>query len=308
VKVYGTFSFQGLEKSELAGSTNLTDIQTFRDLYGLMSSERRAELDAIKSTVGVSDVKREDVEAELFGGGDVGVVTEREAGTFDELSGVDLKNERQRIEELMAQSFDQKSIDRGVALNAAVILKDPKKLGQTMREIEAALKTAQLDVQVTDWMTASGIVGQFIYVLRGVLTVAIFVIFLVTIVIINNSMVMATMDRVPEIGTMRAIGASRGTVMRMVLTETIALGLIAGGLGALAGVGMVAWLGAVGIPAGTTDILIFLFAGPRLHPTFTAMNVVVGIVVILVVSLISTLYPARLAANIQPVVAMQGKD
>jgi ABC-type antimicrobial peptide transport system permease subunit len=130
----------------------------------------------------------------------------------------------------------------------------------------------------------------------------------VTIVIINNSMVMATMDRVAEIGTMRAIGASRRTVMNMVLTETVVLGLLAGGLGALFGAGTVTWLGRVGIPAGTTDILIFLFAGPRLHPSVGLSNLVIGVVIIMIVSVVSTLYPARLASRIQPVVAMQGKD
>ena len=107
---------------------------------------------------------------------------------------------------------------------------------------------------------------------------------------------------------MRAIGASKGTVMTMVVTETVVLGLLAGGLGALVGAATVSWIGRVGIPAGTTDILIFLFAGPRFHPTWGVSNLVVGMVLILFVSIISTLYPARLAANIQPVVAMQGKE
>lgn len=308
VKVYGTFTFKGLEKSDLAGGTNIMDMMTFRELYGLMSSERRAELDAIKANVGVTDVARDDVEAALFGSDAPAEVTTREAGTFDELAGVDLKSETERMQELMNQAFDQTSIDKGIALNAAVILKDPKKLDETRAAINEAVSAAKMDIQVVDWLTASGIVGQFIFMLRGVLLVAIFVIFLVTIVIINNSMVMATMDRVPEIGTMRAIGAAKSTVMIMVVTETVVLGLLAGGLGALIGAATVSWIGQVGIPAGTTDILIFLFAGPRFHPTWAVSNLVVGVVLILFVSIISTLYPARLAANIQPVVAMQGKE
>lgn len=307
VKVYGTFSFKGLETSDLAGSINVMDMMTFRDLYGLMSSERRAELDAIKSQVGVADVQRDNVEDELFGADTVSV-GQRESGAFDELAGVDVKTELERAQELMAKTFDQAAIDHGVALNAAVLLKDPDRLKETQAALTKAMADAKLDVQVVDWLTASGIVGQFVYVLRGVLTVAIFVIFLVTIVIINNSMVMATMDRVAEIGTMRAIGAAKSTVMTMVLTETIVLGLLAGGLGALVGAGVVSWLGVEGISAGTNDTMVFLFAGPRLFPTFAASNLIVGVVVIMVVSIASTLYPARLAANIQPVVAMQGKD
>ena len=107
---------------------------------------------------------------------------------------------------------------------------------------------------------------------------------------------------------MRAIGAQRSTVTLMVFTETVILGLVAGGVGAALGAGVVSWLGVVGIPAGTTDVLVLLFAGPRLYPSFGVSNLVVGLVVILLVSLVSTLYPARIAARVQPVVAMQAKD
>jgi ABC-type lipoprotein release transport system permease subunit len=246
-------------------------------------------------------------EEDLFGEASATVGKQAATG-FDEFEGAKLTGERERMEALMSQVFDQKMIDDGVALNAAVILKDPKKQQETQKAIEAAMTANKLDIQVTDWQTAAGIVGQFIYVIRAVLYIAIFVIFLVALVIITNSMVMATMDRVTEIGTMRAIGAQRGYVTTMLLVETIVLGMVAGTMGALAGAGIVGlWMGTVGLPA-TTDILVFLFAGPRLYPTVALSNVVFAYVVVLVVSLLATMYPARLATRIQPVVAMQGKE
>ena len=44
VPVYGTFQFQGLEKSTLAGALNLMDLVSFRELYGFMSGEKLAEI------------------------------------------------------------------------------------------------------------------------------------------------------------------------------------------------------------------------------------------------------------------------
>jgi ABC-type antimicrobial peptide transport system permease subunit len=85
------------------------------------------------------------------------------------------------------------------------------------------------------------------------------------------------------------------------------LGLIAGGLGAITGGLLVAWMGVVGIPAGA-DILVFLFAGPRLHPTVGIDNLALGVISVLCVALISAAYPAILASRVQPVVAMQGKE
>jgi ABC-type lipoprotein release transport system permease subunit len=54
--------------------------------------------------------------------------------------------------------------------------------------------------------------------------------------------------------------------------------------------------------------LVFLFAGPRLYPTFGAGNLLIGFIAIFFVSIASTLYPARIATRIQPVVAMQRKE
>jgi ABC-type lipoprotein release transport system permease subunit len=191
-------------------------------------------------------------------------------------------------------------------LNAAIILKDPTKILETAQAIRAVIEKEQLDVQVVDWEQASGIVGQLIIVVRIVLYVAIAIIFTVALVIINNSMITATMERVTEIGTMRAIGAQRSLVLFMFLLETIVLGLVAGVLGAASGAGVVALLGDVGIPA-PQDVLVFLFGGPRLYPTFGISNLIVALVAILFVSIVSTLYPARIATRIQPVVAMQRK-
>ena len=47
--------------------------------------------------------------------------------------------------------------------------------------------------------------------------VLIMIIFLVALVIINNALVMATLERVPEFGTLRAVGAQR----RFILTASV---------------------------------------------------------------------------------------
>ena len=70
VPVYGTFQFQGLEKSTLAGALNLMDMVSFRELYGFMSGEKLAEIQALQKESGAHDVSRENAESELFGKAD----------------------------------------------------------------------------------------------------------------------------------------------------------------------------------------------------------------------------------------------
>lgn len=306
VKVYGTFDFAGLEKSDLAGAQNLLDMVTFRDLYGVMTRAQKRELQAIQADVGLREVQRGSAEAALFGEGEVEVDETETPAAFDEFAEVDLA--QVRADQRRARpTFDQQEIDAGLAINAAVLLEDPRRVGPTRDAIEEALAQAGLALKVVNWKEASGLLGQFITVVMLVLVVAVCIIFSVALVIINNSMVMATMERVSEIGTMRAIGAQRGFVLAMFILETLVLGAVAGALGTLAGVALIQTLGHFGLPA-TTDVMMFIFSGTRLYPNVGMMHVALGFVAVLVVSILSTVYPARLAARTEPVVAMNAKE
>lgn len=316
VKVWGTFNFKGLETSDMAGATNIMDLITFRQLYGKMSDEQREELSEIREEAGVDEVSAEDAEAALFGGdAEIEEVVETPEPTENadgetaptgqgESFAVDIDRGGKRQ---LADSYSMDDVRDGLVLNMALILDDPRSVTDVIDVITALNEREDLNIKAVNWQAASGIVGQFIFVIRLVLYVAIFIIFLVALVIINNSMVMATMERIPEIGTMRAIGAQKSTIMILTLMETLVLCIVAGVIGALIGAGLVSWMGAVGIPAGN-DVMVFLFGGPRLHPAWGISNLVIGAVIISVVSIISTLYPAIIATRVQPVVAMRGKD
>lgn len=315
VIVYGTYEFKGLEKSDLASASNLTDLATFRELYGKMSDAQRAELAGIREAAGVADVSREDAEAALFGGGGSveveAIQPEPSSQPVAEVAEVTAAPDQpslidQQTEELN-RTYTAEEMRNGLVLNAAIVLDDPRGAPNALPLIQKAIDENQLGVQLIDWITASGTVGQFIFVLRGVLVVSFVIIFVVALIIVNNAMIMATMDRVAEIGTMRAIGARRGMVVSMFLIETVVLGILAGALGCLVGVGFITWLGQVGVPA-VSDQLVLLFAGPRLYPFITATQLVLGQAVVVLVALLSTLYPALLASRVQPIVAMQGKE
>lgn len=303
IKVWGTYRFKGLEESDLAGAQNLLDLITFRELYGVMSSTTQEELAGIREEVGVAEVGRAEAEDALFGDGGL-FADEDDAGAQEEAFEV---GQLEAVKDGSTKPYTQADIDQGLAINAAVILHEGDRLWQTKGDLETLIADKGLGLKVVDWQTAAGIVGQFIIVSRIVLYVAILIIFVVALVIINNSMVMATLERTPEIGTMRAIGAQRRFVMGMFLLETVVLGLLAGSAGALAGAACIEYLGWVGVPA-PSEFLVFLFSGPRLYPSFGAANLIFSFAVVLLVSLASTLYPARVAAKIQPVVAMQPKE
>jgi len=194
-----------------------------------------------------------------------------------------------------------------MALNAALILKDPSRLKETMKAVEEASARDGLDLKVMTWQQAAGNLGQFVLVAKLVLYVAVGIIFIVGVVIINNAVMMATLQRAREIGTMRAIGAQRPFVLSMVLVETLCLGLVFGTIGALLGGGIISLLNHKGIPANN-EFLYFFFSGPRLFPTLGASSLIGAFFIIVLVTTLSALYPAIQATRVSPIQAMASDD
>lgn len=306
VKVYGTFAFTGLEKSPLAGSTSLMDLMSFRDLYGYLTTDKAEELKQIQQDSGSKQVTRENAEDELFGEG-AQVVAEATAGVIDTDAVIDSTGRKLRQEDLIRRVYSREELDDGVVLNAAVMLDDPRRIDETMAAIRRVADEQKLEINVVSWQQASGLLGQIINVFRALLFVAVAIIFIIAMVIINNAMMMATIQRTQMIGTMRAIGAQRSLVLAMVLVEAVVLGLLFGGLGMAAGSGVLAIIGKVGI-AAPNDVMYFFFSGPRLLPHVNGGPLIVALAIILFVTIVSTFIPAVMATRVSPLRAMQADE
>jgi ABC-type lipoprotein release transport system permease subunit len=305
VPIYGTYQFSGLEKSPLAGAANLMDLVSFRELYGYLTEDKKAEIVQLKKKSGATDIKREDAEAALFGeGAPSKLEAQATPGLINDSDQIGSNGAALRNEDLVSRVYSQKEIEGGMVLSAAIILKDPSKLDQTMEELQQSQGIKDLKLRVVSWQKAAGLMGQFVMMMRMVLWGIIVILFVVVLAIINNAVMMATLQRVKEVGTMRAIGAQRSFILSMVLMETLVLGLVFGGLGAATGSGIITVLHNVGIPASSQE-MYFFFSGPRLLPTLSITNVIVAFVLVVGVSLISTLYPAFQATRVSPVTAMQ---
>jgi ABC-type lipoprotein release transport system permease subunit len=321
VPVYGTFQFQGLEKSTLAGALNLMDLVSFRELYGFLSGDKLAEIKALRAAAGAKEISRENAEAELFGDAAAAepekkadkapprhIQADATPGVNAELPDVSSPLAgKLRREEARGRVFPPDEVQKGVVLNAAVILDDPKQMRPTMKAIEEQGKRDGLTLKAISWQESAGIIGNFIAFARAVLFTAIIIIFTIALVIINNALVMATLERVREIGTLRAIGAQRRFILSMLVVEAVVIGLIFGGLGAIVGAIIVKIIAAVGIPA-TSDVAFFFFSGPRLRPFLQPGSMVAAFIIVLFVATVSSFYPAWLAMRVTPRQAMQEEE
>lgn len=305
LKIYGLYEFDGLESSDLAGAFNFVDLVSYRELYGRMSDEGRKELEEIRKQIAIKPVENSgSLEDSLFGGD-----SQIETRTEEKQANQGQTPAAQTLEFKRSQTgrYSPAELESGLAINAAIILKNPRKMNATRIELEEQLKRAQLNLKVVDWKQASGTLGQLVSLIRVVLLVAVAIILIVAMAIINNAIMMTTLERTREIGTLRAIGAQRNFVLRMFFVETLTIGLIASFIGSLAAVGLLSFLSVRGI-AAPSDFVSFLFGGPRLYPSVSVGLSFIAPLLIALLALIFTLYPAFMASRISPAAAMQDRE
>lgn len=305
VIVYGTFALEGLERSQLAGATSLIDLMSFRHLYGFLTPDALEETRRLKAASGLLEVAREEAEAKLFQGSFD--TTGEPPGSIDEEAlFADVAGGPAGAPKL-DREYSREEIEGGVVLNAAVVLEESADLEAAIGRIGAVSKERGYGLRVVSWETAAGPLGQFTKMARMVLYVAVLIIFIVALVVINNAMVIAALRRVQEIGTLRAIGAQRTLVLATVALEILLLAITFGAAGSAIGAGVTAWLGSAGIPAANEQ-LYFFFSGPRLFPELGVTSVIAGLVIVIAVSVLATIYPALLAVRVSPVTAMQAAE
>ncbi len=127
----------------------------------------------------------------------------------------------------------------------------------------------------------------------------VFLSLLVCVVGIVNAQLMSVTERFREIGTMKCLGALDRFILRLFLLEAGMQGLVGAGLGALLGAFFAITSGMVqyGIPAITS-----ILWGDMLG----SMGLATGVGCFL--SLAGVLYPAMIAARMQPVEAMRVEE
>jgi putative ABC transport system permease protein len=155
---------------------------------------------------------------------------------------------------------------------------------------EALTGAAAIKEQQDQFQKALSIFGKFFLIFAVVALV-------VGAYIILNTFAITVAQRTRENGLLRALGASRRQVLASVLIEALAVGVIAALLGLAAGVAVAAGLKALLSAFGLT-----LPAGGLV---VNARTVVASLVIGIGVTLIAAISPARKAAKVPPVAAMQ---
>lgn len=194
--------------------------------------------------------------------------------------------------------------DTGAWQFLLIRLKDEKYLAQARADFAKFFEEEGIQAQTLDWLQSAGAFAEMSQAVKKIFNIIVLIIAVVAIIIIMNTLVISITERMGEIGTMRAIGAQKKFVRRMVYLETLLLSGISGLVGVISGAIILGILKIVGLEASNI-FMEMIYGGKVLRPELSISSVVMSLVVILVVGVVSSSYPTSIVMKTSPLKAME---
>lgn len=129
---------------------------------------------------------------------------------------------------------------------------------------------------------------------------------------VANTMLMATFERTHELGMLLALGTAPSRIVRMIVLESLALGVTGALLGTALGGAVVAWAHHTGIDyaaltgGGPSQISAFgMNWSLRMYPRLALVDITRAVVAVMVTSIVASAWPAARAARLHPARALR---
>jgi len=187
---------------------------------------------------------------------------------------------------------------QGRVTEYAIAVDDLDRLEQIRDQLRVALGP---EFEVHTWQELNTFVRDLIARQDIIMAAIAFVLFIIALTVIGNTMLMSVFERVREIGTLLAVGVRRIQVLQLFVLEAAMLGLMGGFVGAALGQVVLNAIAAIGIPLempGTSSVALLR---PHTSWSYTGIAVVVAVLGALVASAL----PARRASRLNPVEALR---
>ncbi|HUT07317.1 MAG TPA: FtsX-like permease family protein [Candidatus Latescibacteria bacterium] len=165
-------------------------------------------------------------------------------------------------------------------------------------KIKAALPPV---VYITTWMELNKSLFSALKLEKNIMFLTITLIVIVAALNIIATLILMVMEKTRDIGILMAMGATPRSINRIFFYQGALIGVIGTALGVLLGLGWCVLANAFELIKIPVDIYQISYVPFRLRPLDLAL--IVGVT--LLISFVSTLFPARRAAKVDPVVALK---
>jgi lipoprotein-releasing system permease protein len=186
----------------------------------------------------------------------------------------------------------------GRASYIQVKLKDIFSAPAVGEKIKAALPAV---VYITTWMELNKSLFSALKLEKNIMFLTITLIVIVAALNIIATLILMVMEKTRDIGILMAIGATPQMVNRVFFFQGALIGIIGTAIGVILGLGWCALANAFELIKIPVDIYQISYVPFRLR----ALDLALIVGVTLLISFVSTLFPARRAAKVDPVVALK---
>lgn len=204
---------------------------------------------------------------------------------------------------VLKKDLDQLLGTHGRAHEAALLLENDADLDTVFASLNSKLP----ELKVETWQEISPETALVVESLETYNLVFMGIILLALSFGIVNTMLMAVLERMREIGVLMALGMSRLRLFGMILFETVLLTIVGAPLGILLTYGTVAIVGRTGINLGAVaeDMMKDFGYDAIIYPELPFDSVVQVLYLVVIAAVLSSIYPAWKAIRLHPVEAIQ---
>jgi len=192
-----------------------------------------------------------------------------------------------------------------------VVQGDDYREAETLKASMSALPALE-GTEVLSWRESVPLLVTIIDMKIWMDLVFLVIVFIAAAAGIANTATMSTFERIHEFGMLLAVGSRPGRIVWMVLIESIIIGLAGVALGSILGSTVVLITSHTGInyaALGGSSAEDVAFAGMSLsyiiHPKFEFRHIIFGLCAVTMTSVLASVWPAMLAARLEPIEAMR---
>lgn len=201
------------------------------------------------------------------------------------------------------------TLDPGRIHEIAVTTGDVWGADDAAGRLVAALNREDLNIAVASWTELNPVILEIVALMGGFYGALFIIVFGIALFGVANTMLMSTYERRREIAVMLALGATPRSIVKTVLYEAAALGVIALAIGVVVSLPLMVWWNIAPIDLSTLygDLT---FQGTLVRPMLRVeLNLaywVWGGVALVATAFLAALYPAARAARVPPADTLSG--